>query len=387
MPLEENNLNGNMEDSRLKSKVLEYKRTQKLIKCGVVAIIIILIAMFLFALLGLNFLGTSDSLDAIQTGVDSSFEFPYIGDNGNWFINGKDTGKSATGESPYIGENGNWFIGDEDTGISASGAQGVAGDVPYIGENGNWFVNGRDTGISAKGDGGVGDKGDDGKDGLTPYIGENGNWFIGDKDTGISASGNGSGSNPGTGDYVDPQGDFTVSIDQHQGNKSIALSETRGFANPTDNLSTIGIPNTWNITLADIPDGVDSDAGGAKNGQNYFVYTFFLKNTGTETLDYNERLTLMDNELNAVKAVRFALYRDGQRTIYASPAANGQKEDFACDEAFTGDINLMNKDQTGIEPGQIVRYTVVVWFEGNDPECIDNILGGSAGFSLGFKVK
>lgn len=386
MALEDKKNNDSIESSRLQSLVLDYKKTQKLVKCGKIAIIVILILLLIFALLGINFLGTSDAI-----GTNANMDFPYIGENGNWYVGGEDTGISAQGESPYIGDNGNWFIGDVDTGISASGEQGEDGSVPYIGPNGNWFINGVDTGISASGSGGSGDgkdgaKGDDGKDGLTPYIGENGNWFIGDKDTGVSASGGGN-NNPGTGDFVNPQGDFTVSIDPNQGNKSIAVSETRGFANPTHTLSTIGIPNTWNITLADIPNGVDSDAGGAKNGQDYFVYTFFLKNTGTETLDYNERLTLMDNDLDAVKAVRFALYRDGERTIYASPAANGQKEDFACDEAFTGDINLIDKDQTGLTPGQIVRYTVVVWFEGNDPECVNNILGGSAGFTLGFKVK
>ena len=42
--------------------------------------------------------------------------------------------------------------------------------------------------------GGVGQKGEPGKDGLTPFIGENGNWWIGGLDTGVAAAGqNGSG--------------------------------------------------------------------------------------------------------------------------------------------------------------------------------------------------
>lgn len=350
MALEDKNNNDSIQSSKLQSLVLDYKKTQKLAKCAKIAIIVILVLILIFALLGMNFLGTSDAI-----GTNADVSAPTDG---------------VDGEKGEDGEDG------ED------------GVTPHIGANGNWFIGGVDTGISAKGEGSDGTKGDNGKDGLTPYIGENGNWFIGDKDTGIPATGNGgSGSNSGTGDFPNPQGNFTVSIDPHQGNKGIAISETRGFANPTDTLSTIGIPDTWNITLADIPDGIDSDAGGAKNGQDYFVYTFFLKNTGTETLDYNERLTLVDNGKDAVKAIRFGLYRDGERTIYASPAANGQKEEFACDEAFAGDINLIDKDKTGLEPGQIVRYTVVVWFEGNDPECVNNIFGGTVGLTLGFKVK
>ena len=39
------------------------------------------------------------------------------------------------------------------------------------------------------GGGGVGQKGEPGKDGLTPFIGNNGNWWIGGLDTGVKAAG------------------------------------------------------------------------------------------------------------------------------------------------------------------------------------------------------
>lgn len=35
---------------------------------------------------------------------------PFIGSNGNWWIDNRDTGVSASGKSPIIGENGNWWI-------------------------------------------------------------------------------------------------------------------------------------------------------------------------------------------------------------------------------------------------------------------------------------
>lgn len=408
---QENIINNNIENSRLQSVILDYKKSEKKVKAAKIAIIIILILILILSLFGLNYINTSENLAAV--GSFEGIEYPYIGDNGNWFLNGEDSGISAIGvpgQTPHIGENGNWFIGDLDTGITAHGAQGATGEVPYIGANGNWYVNGEDTGISASGtkgpqglkgdkgdkgqdgvigvDGDKGDKGDDGKDGLTPYIGENGNWWIGDKDTGVPATGGGgTSSNPGTQPPVQNQdGNFTVSIDPQQGNKGLSISESRGFANPVQKLSTIGLKNAWNICYTDIPDGLDSDVGGAKNGQDYFVYTFFLKNVGTEVLDYNELLTLTGNDLDAIKAARFRLYRDGKETTYASPAKDGTKEPHACDEAFTGDVQLMDKNQTGLQPEQVVRYTVIIWFEGDDPECVNDILGGSVKLSLGFKV-
>lgn len=46
--------------------------------------------------------------------------------------------------------------------------------------------------------GGVGQKGEPGKDGLTPFIGDNGNWWIGGLDTGVTAIGQGIPGPPGT---------------------------------------------------------------------------------------------------------------------------------------------------------------------------------------------
>ena len=52
---------------------------------------------------------------------------PFIGSNGNWWIDNRDTGIPASGKSPIIGENGNWWIFDPalneyaDTGATAHG--------------------------------------------------------------------------------------------------------------------------------------------------------------------------------------------------------------------------------------------------------------------------
>ena len=108
---------------------------------------------------------------------------PYVGENGNWWIDGKDTGSSSKGENgidgliPHIGENGNWWIGDIDTGNPSTGNKGNDGISPHIGENGNWWIGDDDTGISSKGE-----------NGISPHIGENGNWWIGTDDTGVLAS-------------------------------------------------------------------------------------------------------------------------------------------------------------------------------------------------------
>ena len=63
-------------------------------------------------------------------------ETPYIGENGNWWIGGRDTGVYSGGDAPYIGENKNWYIGDEDTGVRAEGSPGPQGPAGPEGPQG-----------------------------------------------------------------------------------------------------------------------------------------------------------------------------------------------------------------------------------------------------------
>ncbi|MBM6925035.1 immunoglobulin domain-containing protein [Pseudoflavonifractor phocaeensis] len=82
------------------------------------------------------------------------------------------------GKTPYIGDNGNWWIDGVDTGIPATGSSGSDGSDGSNGKDGQDGKDGKD-----------GKDGEDGKDGLTPYIGSNGNWWIGTTDTGVKAAG------------------------------------------------------------------------------------------------------------------------------------------------------------------------------------------------------
>ena len=50
------------------------------------------------------------------------------------------------------------------------GPKGENGYTPYIGDNGNWWINGEDTGKPSRGM-----QGQIGYQGYTPYIGDNGN--------------------------------------------------------------------------------------------------------------------------------------------------------------------------------------------------------------------
>ena len=130
---------------------------------------------------------------------------PEIGENGNWFVGGKDTGKPSRGEPGPKGEPG-------DAGEKGDpGKPGANGETPVIGDNSNWFIGGVDTGKPSRGEkGDKGDEGDPGKPGATPEIGDNGNWYVNEVDTGKPSKG--------------PSGELLLAEYVHQGNQEIYFS-------------------------------------------------------------------------------------------------------------------------------------------------------------------
>ena len=42
----------------------------------------------------------------------------------------------------------------------------------------------------------------------------------------------------------------------------------------------------------------------------------------------------------------------------------------------------MLESRPKLKPGEIDKMTVVIWLEGDDPECVDNLLGGEIKISM-----
>lgn len=71
---------------------------------------------------------------------------PFIGSNGNWWVDNRDTGIPAAGKNPYIGDNGDWYVYDAlskkyvDTGVVAKGrsAYDLAVEYGFKGTEEEW---------------------------------------------------------------------------------------------------------------------------------------------------------------------------------------------------------------------------------------------------------
>jgi hypothetical protein len=174
---------------------------------------------------------------------------------------------------------------------------------------------------------------------------------------------------------------FTVAIsDDKEDKAAISLSESADFSSPTVRLDAGGIAEMTNISVLDLPESFESE-GGRHNGQNYLAYTFYLKNSGTEAADIRSELNIKSALYGAEDAIRVRVYRNGNDTTYAKLAKNGEPEYNTT--PFAENRKVFSVVEEDVDPEEIIKYTVVVWLEGDDPECVDNLKGG--GLVMNFK--
>jgi hypothetical protein len=177
-------------------------------------------------------------------------------------------------------------------------------------------------------------------------------------------------------------GNFTINLNRLElFRKGIAIDASGDFNSPTARLTASTVQDATNITLTDLPDDVDADSNsGDHNGANYMAYTYYIRNAGKEDVGYQARITLDSCSKGAEDAVRVVVWHNGERTVYAEPAANGEAEE-GCVNFESHDIVCTYTEENFLV-GNVDKYTIVIFMEGEDPECVDAIVGGSVEFSM-----
>lgn len=136
-----------------------------------------------------------------------------------------------------------------------------------------------------------------------------------------------------------------------------------------------------NISYKWLPEDLDN-YNGSHNGDNYVAYSFYIENMGTEVADYWSEIIVADVIKNVDEAVRIKVYRNGEETTYAKTAKSGQPEPGTI--PFKSDTLVVMDHVENFAPGDINKYTIVLWLEGSDPECTDNVLGGEIKIEMAF---
>ena len=207
-------------------------------------------------------------------------------------------------------------------------------------------------------------------------------------------------------------GTFTVRLET--GNVKLALSESKEFANSSSYLHVGEIPNLQEYTYSGFEnigdENIDTEEttymtepaanfyrdGVTVRSINYFKYTFYIKNVGEDSANYDLAVKINDSKddngaevQDTLRVMIYATEDDGtqSRKVYAKKSAishldeNGNvsfderistdQYDYANQFESTDVIKTISVDNFDI--GQMRRYTIVFWLEGNDPQSNRNV--------------
>lgn len=224
---------------------------------------------------------------------------------------------------------------------------------------------------------------------------------------------------------VHARGYFTINLADNLMNKGFSISDTEDFSNPSIQIAATPSEDTHCISINQLPIDLDQQEGN-HNADNYFAYTFFVRNEGGEPADYYWSVEMNSESKGLNDAVWVVLFVDGEMRIYAKAnRLTGQAEalppkdddqrgymtlpimSLAPDspqfetvrqrngisfyrvipESFLTDRIIAQGMHEDVEPQETHKYTVVLYLEGDDPDTTDDKVGGHMGVEVNIQAE
>lgn len=170
-------------------------------------------------------------------------------------------------------------------------------------------------------------------------------------------------------------GKFSITLDEELNEKSIVLYENSIDKNATRKLYATDVDYMDNISINWLPEKIDTEAEGSHNGTNYIAYTFFLENQGDKKTNYWYTLFIDDVIKGVDEAIRIVVYRNGEKVVYAKESPDTKEAEKGTKKFHSNEIAVLEK-VVAFKPNAVDRFTIVVFIEGDDPECVNQIIGG-----------
>ena len=95
----------------------------------------------------------------------------------------------------------------------------------------------------------------------------------------------------------------------------------------------------------------------------------------SEPINYWATIEIEDVIKNVDEAIRVMVIKNGERTIYAKKnKSTGNAENNT--QPFYSDNVIMLEKNENFQVDSEDKYTIVIWVEGDDPDCTDELIGG-----------
>jgi hypothetical protein len=172
-------------------------------------------------------------------------------------------------------------------------------------------------------------------------------------------------------------GSFMVSLEKNEMLYSgLAMFESLNDSTPKRRLKAKDLQFMDNISIKWLPSNI-TEPEGSHNGKNYIAYSFYMENQGKVVLNYWYMVVMDDVIKHADEALRIMIYVNDEKTVYAKGnSIDGEAEPGTKKFREDEDGTIILEQRKNMAAGDLDKITVVVWIEGDDPECTNALLGG-----------
>lgn len=186
--------------------------------------------------------------------------------------------------------------------------------------------------------------------------------------------------------FAGKTGSFTVSAPKDSKGMNIALCENPEFAESYTKLFADPLDEMDNIAESNLPEDIDSgEYYGSHNGMAYIAYTFYVKNLSDSEVSYTVSIDIEEIVKDVDEAVRVKVYHNGEATVYAKSQKDSTEPE-PNTTPFYSSKQVMCNQRDNFKVSEVDKYTIVIWLEGWDPDCTNEIKGGKIKFSMNFSI-
>lgn len=141
-----------------------------------------------------------------------------------------------------------------------------------------------------------------------------------------------------------------------------------------------------NISIRWLPKNIHHEKDGSHNGDNYIAYTFYLENKGERVINYWYELIIDDVIKNVDEAVRIMIIKNDEKEVYAKINNHTKLPEPDTKAFFVDDEDTaILENRKDFKPKDIDKFTIVIWLEGDDPDCVNSIIGGELKLHMNIK--
>lgn len=197
--------------------------------------------------------------------------------------------------------------------------------------------------------------------------------------------------------YGQQVGNFVVGVTGNASDVGLILSEKSTFEVTSPQLNGPTISDVLPITYTQIvPENVTESMDNAyiSTEGNYMGYFFYVKNVGLEAVNVDVSLNITASSHYTERSLRAWIFtgeEDASGTVYQlADTTNFAYTDYPETVNFVSESVIMSDTILNFGSGEVIRYDIIIWIEGQDPDCVDygtySILKGSIALGMNFNV-